>query len=230
MRSFKMRLAALIIVAGIFTGFSVQAKTVFFGIGRAKLTWRGINRSGKPDEQDVVRDAGGRIDAAATFNRVDPDGVPTASGSSATGGTYGEHILSRPFENLGGFIQARVNDNPTGSKRIERFRLPRADSQPRIRFRFTLVGTGSWFWGIDDFGLFGTISPIEAPLITRVAAASGTLELEWTGPQGPFQVQARPRLGDGYWENLGDLLAADQRSARLPITRSASFYRLRIVR
>ncbi|MEI6278858.1 MAG: hypothetical protein WCQ16_05670 [Verrucomicrobiae bacterium] len=30
-------------------------RTVFFGIGRAKLTWRGISRSGKPDEQDVVR-------------------------------------------------------------------------------------------------------------------------------------------------------------------------------
>jgi hypothetical protein len=30
-------------------------KTVFFGIGRAKLTWRGVSRSGKPDEQDSVR-------------------------------------------------------------------------------------------------------------------------------------------------------------------------------
>jgi len=30
-------------------------KTVFFGIGRAKLTWRGISRSGKPAEQESVR-------------------------------------------------------------------------------------------------------------------------------------------------------------------------------
>jgi len=30
-------------------------KTVFFGIGRVKLTWRGISRSGRPDEQDVAR-------------------------------------------------------------------------------------------------------------------------------------------------------------------------------
>jgi hypothetical protein len=181
------------------------------------------------DEQDVIRGSGGQIDAAATFRRVDPDGVPTASGASATGGTYGDHILSRPFEGLGDFIQPRANDDSIGSKRIERFALPHADAQPRVRFRFALAGTGSWFWGVDDFALFGTVAPTEAPRITRVAAMEGAIELEWTAPQGPFQVQFRSSLVDGVWENLGGVIAADRRSGRLPLTGNTGFYRLQIV-
>lgn len=183
------------------------------------------------DASDVVLLAGGQtIDAAGTFNRVDPDGVPTATGTSATGGTYGEHILSRPFESLGTFIDARVNDDPTESKRVERFRLPGADAQSRARFRFTLVGTGSWFWGIDDFALYGTTAAQEPLRMTRVARAEGVIDLEWTGPAGPYQIQSRPRLGDGAWENLGEPLGSAQRSVRLPVTGTSGFYRIRLAR
>ena len=179
------------------------------------------------DEQDTIRDATGQIDATATFGRVDPDDVPTVTGTSAAGGTYGEHILCKPFPSLADFISPRVNDNATESKRIERYRLLHADAQPRVRFRFTLTGSASWFWGIDDFALFGTSA--EAPRITRVSIVDNAVELEWTSAPLPCQVQARSRLGDGVWENLGDPLPSSRHSISLPLSGSSNFYRIRLV-
>jgi hypothetical protein len=145
---------------------------------------------------------------------------------SSAAGTYGEHILSRPFEGLGDFIQSRANDDAIESKRIEQFRLPQADAQARVRFRFTLVGTGSWFWGIDDFALFGVVAPIEAPRLTRVSATAGAIELEWTGAQGPYQIQSRSNLFEGGWVNQGSPLAASQHTVLLPMMGSTHFFRI----
>ena len=161
------------------------------------------------------------VDATTTFTRPDPDGVPKADGSATSGGTYGEHILSRPFARLAAYIQGRVDDDIVESKRLEHFRLPAADGQAAVRFRFALVGTGSWFWGIDDFGLYGTTVAPEPLRIVRATPLSTGLQLNWTGPAGPYQVQFRATLDAGAWEDYGAALDAAQRSVILSTTNHA---------
>jgi hypothetical protein len=184
------------------------------------------------DAPDVIaRSDGSGIDATATFTRVDDSGVPTAGGRSASGGTYGEHIRVRPFANLADFISPRLNDDLVESKRSERYRLPQADRQPRVRFRFTLVGTASWFWGIDDFTLFGSALQSPPLQITRIhQAAAGSLNLEWTGPDGPYALQSCTNLNTDPWQNLNLPIDATQRSIQLPSPATNAFFRLRIAR
>lgn len=180
------------------------------------------------DSPDVVRDGGGTVDGQATFTRQDPDGVPTANGQSNSTGTYGEHILSRPFESLGPFVSARVNDDSLGSRRLERLRLPHADGQARVRLRFALVGSSSWFWGLDDFQILG--SP-PAPLrIHSSQLVPGGLRLEWAGPLAPCQLQHRTNLLAGEWENVGPMLEIGAQSVVAPLGGRADFFRLQLVR
>ena len=183
------------------------------------------------DTPDVIRTPDGlAIDAVATFTRVDPDGVPTANGSAASGGTYGEHILARPFASLGANIQGRLNDDTVESKRIERYRLSAADRQPAVRFRFMLVGTASWFWAVDDFGLYGNALTDEQLRVTSCAVMGNGLQLSWVGPPGPYQVQFRAILGAGLWEDYGAPIDAAQHSAVLPTNGITGFYRIRLAR
>jgi hypothetical protein len=182
------------------------------------------------DANDVVRATDGtNIDALATFTRQDPDGVPTADGSAPSGGTYGDHILCRPFEALGAFVSPRINDDAFSSKRAERIRLTQADGQAAVRFRFALVGTGSWFWGVDDFEVRG-FPPTSDPLrITSLKLVPEGLRLEWTGPASPCQVQRQSTLNGGTWENVGPVTGATQKSIMLPPPTAATFYRLQLV-
>jgi len=79
-------------------------------------------------------------------------------------------------------ITGRVNDDYVESKRVEVFRLPLADNQAAVRFRFMLAGGGSWYWAMDNFGLY-TISP---PVITTQPAGQ-TID---AGAQAIFTVAA----------------------------------------
>lgn len=182
------------------------------------------------DTADVMTAAGGGVDAVATFKRVDPDGVPTAGGISATGGTYGAHVLSRPFEDLAAFISARTNDDTVESKRTEQFRLSGADAQAQVRFRFAFVGTASWFWGIDDFSLYGTSNDPEPLQITRVAPSAQGLELGWTGPAGPYQIQSRSDWAVGEWQDVGNEVDAGSRVVTIPVQAGTGFFRIRLAR
>jgi hypothetical protein len=181
------------------------------------------------DGNDVVRATDASVDGDATFTRVDPSGVPIANGTAATGGTYGEHILSRPFSSLGPYVQGRADDNTTESKRVENVRLAGADGQQTVRFRFTLVGTASWFWGIDDFQLLGRLPALAPPLITGVSASPAGIRVEWTSQAGQIQVQRCGFIG-GAWENVGAPVDAAQGFTVVPAVGSLGFFRLQISR
>ncbi|MCX8107536.1 MAG: immunoglobulin domain-containing protein, partial [Verrucomicrobiae bacterium] len=119
------------------------------------------------DGPDIILDAEGKVDAVATFNTVrgdiamyyDPDD------GMDKGGSYGAFIATPISPQLGAFVQARVNDDPRESKRVEVFRLTQADNQPKVKFRFAHAGSDSWYWGIDNFGLY-SIPRIDPPTIT----------------------------------------------------------------
>jgi hypothetical protein len=155
------------------------------------------------DEPDVIKRPDGTVDAPATLNTVQTDSPEVDDGAGATRRTsYGEFLASRPIEALGPFIQGRVNDNATESKRVELFRLPKADNQAKVRFRFVQAGTGSWYFGVDNFGLY-SIPSGHALSVARTAAGlsitfQGTLESAenvggpWTAVQGTSPLAVTP--------------------------------------
>jgi len=101
---------------------------------------------------DILRLPNGDIDAVATLN--------TARAEQAYGLAHSAFIGAEVTQALAPFISGRIDDNQTESKRVEVFRLAAADNQPAVRFRFVQAGTASWYWGIDNFGLYSINTPV----------------------------------------------------------------------
>ena len=127
------------------------------------------------DQDDIVRDDAGNVDAVATLEQehadiavgYDPDTF------EEVGGYYGTYIGAEISEALAPYISGRINDNQTESKRYELFRLPEADGEKTVRFRLAKSGTYSWYWGIDNFGLY-SIAPSSMPEVVEASPAAGT--------------------------------------------------------
>lgn len=144
----------------------------------------------------IIKDANNVVDAVATFNAtysdvatyLDPDTGETI------GGNYGAFIGAPITQDLAPYISGRVDDDPIESKRVEFFQLPKADNQSKVRFRLAYAGTDSWYFGIDDFGLY-SLSTLPLPRITQqptnttvVAGDPATLKVVANG-DGPFTYQ-----------------------------------------
>lgn len=122
------------------------------------------------EEADVKTDAQGNIDGYATLSAEQGD---TASLTDpTTGEEIGRHygafigVKSNLWSTLSPYISARVNDDQVESKRVEMYRLDKADGQAKVRFRFAQAGTASWFFGIDDLGLYEIVQTLP-PKITE---------------------------------------------------------------
>lgn len=133
------------------------------------------------------------IDAVSTMTATHSDTPHYTDPDSGEdrGSTYGDFIKAPIDDTLAAYIQARVDDNPSESKRVEVFSVPAADNQPKVRFRFAHAGTDSWYWGIDQFGLYSVTSQTKLT-IERVGTnykiswvGSGTLE-EASSLSGPW--------------------------------------------
>ena len=135
------------------------------------------------DGSDVVTNQiTGMVDALATFN--------TARSDQAQGLSYGNFIGAVVSTNLAPYIQGRKNDDPLNGKRIEIFRIPMADNSSHVRFRFGQAGTSSWYFGMDDFGLYS----INLPVITtqpasQAADANTPVSFSVVASGGPFTYQ-----------------------------------------
>jgi hypothetical protein len=151
------------------------------------------------DRDDIIRKADGTIDPEATLNEPRGDSALYVDPNSgeAVGGSYGAFLAvpTSSFATLAPFISGRVNDDSFESKRVEIFRLPQADNQAKVRIRFMQAGTASWYYGVDNFGLY-SITTIEAPAITvqpqTVTANEGenvSLTVTATGPGLAYQWQ-----------------------------------------
>jgi hypothetical protein len=108
------------------------------------------------DRDDLVRLADGAIDATTTLTQ--PQGDVAVYTDPATGrrvgGHFGDFLRAAITPALAQFISGRVNDNQTESKRFEVFRIPAADRQSRVQFLLFQAGTASWYWGIDNWGIY----------------------------------------------------------------------------
>jgi hypothetical protein len=151
------------------------------------------------DGADIVRDGSGAVDPVATFSTTRGD-IATYTDpitQEPRGGHYGAFIGvdQGRWDTLAPFISARVDDNAIESKRVELFRLKAADNQPKVRLRFAHAGTDSWYFGIDNVGLY-SLSVVSPPVITGpdpVTEAVGntvTFEVSLLGV-GPYTYQWR---------------------------------------
>jgi hypothetical protein len=131
------------------------------------------------DGPDIVKDAAGNVDGYATMIATNGDtaGYEDPISGEALGKTYGSFIgvATNEWKNIAPFIQARINDDAVESKRVELFRLPKADNQAAVRLRFAQAGTGSWYFGIDDVGFY-SITPAFLPVVTGQWDFSGNLD------------------------------------------------------
>jgi hypothetical protein len=134
------------------------------------------------DTLDILRDSQGNIDAS---NTMAFDYSANATEKPPPPGNYGAFIgvAQSQWPNLGPYLSARVNDDLTGSKRVEAVRLAQADNQAAVRLRIVSVGANSWYFGIDQLGLY-SLSAIAQPLVTS-PPTSQTMAI---GNGGTFSV------------------------------------------
>lgn len=181
------------------------------------------------EEADLIKKVDGTVDAVATLN--------AAQGDTATyddpvtgepkGGTYGSFIGAAITDALSPYVQGRVNDDATESKRVEFYRLPQADNQAKVRFRFAQAGTGSWYFGIDDLGLY-SITVIDPPIVgsnpadsTVVVGQTAVLKATGNGTALTYQWQFNQEDIDGQTTatlTLANVTAANAGKYRLKIT------------
>lgn len=185
------------------------------------------------DNPDIIRLPDGSPDAAATLTKeyTNAGDVPHPSVTNELGevsrapvGHYGDFVMARPFSALGPYLSGRVNDDKAESKRIERFRLPAADNAATVRFRFFQAGTGSWWWGVDDLGLYeATIAAAGEVRLTIGTVTANTLTLNWTGGSGKFLVQKKADLNSATWMNV---LTTTDHTATVAIDGGSGFFRV----
>ncbi|MGA1237332.1 MAG: LamG-like jellyroll fold domain-containing protein [Limisphaerales bacterium] len=114
------------------------------------------------DAPDIIMN-GEEVDAVATLSEV--------RGDQAHGEAYGTWIGAAVTQDLAPYISGRINDDRLESKRVELFRLPQADNQAAVRLRFMQAGTASWYFGVDNVGLY-SINTALPPVIGDQPAGS----------------------------------------------------------
>ena len=178
------------------------------------------------DEADLVKAEDGSLDAEATLNKEHGDVANyTDDAGTVIGGTYGAFIGAPITASLAPFIQGRVNDNRVESKRYEVFRLSSADNQSKVRFRFTHAGTDSWYWGIDDFGLYGTDTSVTptAPILTLKASGDQYL-IAWPSTPTGYVLESSPTLTPPSWTTVSGVSGT---TVTVPADAAGRFFRLR---
>src|SRR5207249_3264264 len=105
------------------------------------------------------------------------------------------------WSTLGPYLSPRVDDDPVESKRVELFRLPQADNRPNVRFRFAHAGTDSWYFGIDDFGLYSIGSTAPPSLI--VGLSGNNLTISWQTDAADYTLESTDNLTNPGWSTVG---------------------------
>ncbi len=134
---------------------------------------------------DIRFNADTSVDAVATLTGANGDTATWIDAGVPKGGNYGDAIAAPITQALGRFIYPRVNDNSTIDKRLEIFRLPSASHKSDVRLRFAQIGTGSWYFGVDNLAFYDVAAPV-TPSLSIASGISGT-SLYWTGT-GTLQV------------------------------------------
>lgn len=151
------------------------------------------------DIPDIAKNADGSINAEATLTNANTDAavyLDPATGEEV-GRSYGVFVgaARSTWKDLGPYIQGRVNDDPVESKRIEKYPLPMAANQGKVSLRFMQAGTGSWYFGVDNVGIYSIVT-IDPPTLaeqpqsaTRLAGAVAEFKVKANGQDLAYQWQ-----------------------------------------
>ena len=155
---------------------------------------------------DIIR-TNGVIDVAATL------GTPRAD--QAFGLAYSNFIGAVVSDALRPYISGRINDDTVESKRVEVFRLPAADNQPNVRFRLFQAGTASWYWGIDNWGLYSLPDPdvVSGKLKHQASGTNTSVTLALSVKGRPLSACVAVRLRAAWGRKLDRRLTTRSRSA-----------------
>ena len=173
----------------------------------------------------VATNLDGSIDALTTFTNI-PGGLAQyidPVSFETVGGYYGAFIgvASNQWSTLAPYISRRVDDNAVESKRVEIFRLPQADNQPKMRLRFAHAGTDSWYFGVDDVGLYSITEP--AFVINSIVFNGTNVTISWNGAGG-VKLQKSTSLTTPDWQDVPGSDGAS--SVSEPASGAGAYYRL----
>lgn len=169
---------------------------------------------------DIKLNADGSVDAIRTFKDANGDTAIWKDNGVNKGGNYGDGIAAPISQALAPFVTPRWNDDSRVDKRFEAFRLPLAGKKSDVRLRFAQLGTGSWYFGIDNLGFYeGPVPAVVTKSVLNVPVLAGTsVTLSWTG-SGTLQEAASV---SGPWT-----ASSNQANPQTtPSTGAAKFYRL----
>lgn len=175
---------------------------------------------------DILRDANGNVDAVATMTATYGDVARYTDATGAlVGGHYGFFIKAPITPALAPYIEGRINDDGSESKRVELFRVAAADNKAKVKFRFVQAGTSSWYWGVDNWGIYSVPSQVVAPTDLGSLTAkllSGKAVVSWTGAAN-VQLQSTTSLSPTNWQPVAGTLGG---SSYTNTVSSTVFYRL----
>ena len=190
------------------------------------------------EQADIVAGDGGTADAVATFENAQGDVALVDSLlyqdeddywdiellDEPIGGSYGVFIGAAIDESLAPYISGRVNDSQTESKRYELHRLPQADNQAKVRIRFAMNGTWSWYWAVDNFGLYSIEEESNTiPAIDSIAVDGGIATISWQGAAG-VRLQKASNLANPNWSDIANTQV--ESSANEVADQAEAYYRL----
>jgi len=163
---------------------------------------------------DIIS-TGGTVDVETTYNTTRND---IAMSPEGVGGSYGAFVKAPLDAQVGSRTFARsVSDAPDGT-RIELIRVPQADNKADVRFRFFIAGTDSWYFGLDDFGVYSIPT---APALT-ISKTGGTITITWPAAAG-YVLQSSETLTPASWTNVPGVTGNSYSPATLA---TQGFYRL----
>lgn len=174
---------------------------------------------------DVIRDGEGNIDALATFTDLYDD-LPLYVDPvtmEQKGGTYGSYIGASVSAELAAFISNRVDNDPQESKRVEYFRLPQADNQSKVRFRIAHAGTDSWYFGLDNFGLYSIASETSEPVALTVSRGANSILISWPAEATGYKLHSTSQLINPNWVEVPGVV---NNAVEIPIGTGPAFFRL----
>jgi len=172
---------------------------------------------------DIKLRSDGTVDAVLTLNSPNADTAAWTENGVAKGDNYGDGIAAPITSALDRYIVPRINDDATIDKRLEVFRLPQAGLKADVRLRFAQLGTGSWYFGVDNLAFYDVApTTVVAPVQARFEVSTrqdGKVRVAWTGTGTLEWSDTVP----GAWTT-----APDQSNPQLVIPGSeAKFYRIR---
>jgi hypothetical protein len=152
----------------------------------------------------------------------------TSSSGKVIGGSIGAFIGAPITQALAPFIEGRVNDDAYESKRFEAFAVPGADNQPSVQFRMFQVGTGSWYWGIDNWGIYSVpsiVSPTGIGSLTAQITSNTNLVLTWTAGSN-VSLQQNTSLSTTNWTTVAGSLGVGTYTVTNIPAKPSTYYRL----